>query len=214
VKKRFWVNGYKLLQLDTLDNRDINPNTVRAVIDISKQEIATHDIIIVADNQHGLMTDKLIDTIRSLAQRQRKAVYVDCQASQRPSNAEKYRDFTFICLNEKEAVELDSQFSDRKRLDNLKKKLGETNICVKLGGRGSLALVNERLIRTPAAKVKAVDTCGAGDAFLSAFSLGNPTLADESLLVANIWAGLSVTKPGINPPAKRELLNYIAGLKD
>lgn len=214
VKKRFWVDGYKLLQLDNLDNRDIGQETVEGITSKIKLAIAGHDLIVIADNQHGMMTDDLINTVRDLSLEYHKNVYVDSQASQRVSNAEKYRDFHFICLNREEANQLDSQFGDNELFENLKKKLGNANICVKLGESGSVALVINKLVRTAAIKVKAVDTCGAGDAFLAALSIGNPSLPAESLYIANVWAGLSVTKHGINPPERKELVSYIAGLED
>jgi sugar/nucleoside kinase (ribokinase family) len=54
-----------------------------------------------------------------------------------------------------------------------------------------------------------VDPCGAGDAFLAAFSLGDRSQPEESLKIANIWGALSTTIHGTIPPQKAELLKIL-----
>lgn len=212
TKKRFWIDSYKLLQLDRLDNRDISRKLADKIATEIKLEIADHDVMIISDNQHGMMTDGLIKALRDLSPKYHVNTFVDSQASQKESNIEKYQDFDYICLNLEEARLIDSRFTEKGSFANLKKKLGKANICVKLGEKGSLASIDKNIIRTPAIKVNAVDTCGAGDAFLSAFSLGAPKYPAESLFIANAWAGLATTKHGINPPARQELIDFIANL--
>jgi len=214
AKKRFWIDGYKLLQLDRLDNRDIGAGVARSVIAGIKTAIRDCDAVIISDNRHGMMTDGLIKETGRLVRRSRVPSFVDSQVSQRESNILKYRDFSFICLNIEEAKQIDPDFTGEGTFERLERKLEKANICVKLGDKGSVASIGGRLIRTPAVKAKAVDTCGAGDAFLSALSLGDFEHPAESLFIANVWAGLSVTRHGINPPEKKELLRYIGNLKD
>ncbi len=214
AKKRFWIDGYKLLQLDKLDNRDISGKIAKNIIAKINLEIVNHNIVIVSDNQHGMMTDELIKAIRDLSQKHHVPAFVDSQASQRESNIEKYKDFSCICLNMSEARQIDSHFTETGTFERLKKRLGKADICVKLGEKGSVASIDNHIIRTPAIKVNAVDTCGAGDAFLSAFSLGSPEYPAESLFIANAWAGLATTKHGINPPAKQELIDFITNLNN
>jgi fructokinase len=72
---------------------------------------------------------------------------------------------------------------------------------VTLGPDGSLALVGDRLIRTPAPKIVAVDSTGAGDAFrgglIAAWLESDGTGRPEELLVfANAVAAVSCTARG------------------
>ena len=55
--------------------------------------------------------------------------------------------------------------------------------------------------------VDVADTCGAGDAFLAMFSLCDTKWA-YSLEYANVWAALSCTVNGANPPTKDMLINW------
>jgi len=67
-----------------------------------------------------------------------------------------------------------------------------------LGPQGSLIFDGKRFIRTPALKVSAKDTTGAGDVYHAAFCVGvlkNLSL-DESLALANAAAGLKCKELG------------------
>lgn len=89
------------------------------------------------------------------------------------------------------------------------KKMKLKNVVVKLGSRGSIAIFNGQYIVTRPHKVKAVDVCGAGDAFLGAFSLGDRNNPEESLKIANIWAALSTKIHGTMPPRKKDLIRSL-----
>ncbi len=67
-----------------------------------------------------------------------------------------------------------------------------------LGPRGSLVFDGERFIRTPALKVKATDTTGAGDVFHAAFCVGvlMGLGIEETLALSNAAAGIKCTKLG------------------
>ena len=73
-------------------------------------------------------------------------------------------------------------------------------MLITLGGRGSLVCedgVLERVNILP--NIKAIDTTGAGDAFVGGFAAGLMRYENNTLRAAqfgNAVAGLSVTKPG------------------
>ena len=216
IKKRFWIDGYKLFQIDNLDNKDLSPELTKKVLGAFNKEIKNCDIVVIADNRHGMMTKSLIDSIKRIAEENKKKVIVDSQVSQRGCMHEYYKDCHLICLNLREAKELDPDFEAKAGLEYFKKlreKLGSSNLCIKLGEKGSLSLIDEELIENSAIKVKEIDTCGAGDAFLAALSLAEMNNANESIQIANYWAGLSVAVHGVNPPKKDNLIKYISNLK-
>jgi ribokinase len=74
-------------------------------------------------------------------------------------------------------------------------------ICVTLGKRGALALVDDESIILPGRRVTAVDTTGAGDCFVGAlaaqFALG-ATIRD-AISYANAAAAISVQRMGAAP---------------
>jgi ribokinase len=75
---------------------------------------------------------------------------------------------------------------------------GMRRVVITLGERGCLAAGPERMELIPAFKVQAVDSTGAGDAFIGSFAvfLSEGLPEDEALLRANLYAALSTTKVG------------------
>ena len=75
---------------------------------------------------------------------------------------------------------------------------GLRRVVITLGERGSLVAGSESVELIPAFKVKAVDTTGAGDAFIGSFAvfLSEGLLEKEALTRANLYAALSTTKVG------------------
>jgi ribokinase len=75
---------------------------------------------------------------------------------------------------------------------------GMPRVVITLGERGCLAVGPGRMELIPAFKVHAVDTTGAGDAFIGSFAvfLSEGLPEDEALLRANLYAALSTTRVG------------------
>jgi ribokinase len=91
-----------------------------------------------------------------------------------------------------------------------------SRLLVTLGSRGAAVVREGRVDRVPAEPVKALDTTGAGDAFVGAFAFGLAAGLDE---VAAIRLGIacasdSVTRPGTqssyaSPEAAREIVQRV-----
>ena len=75
---------------------------------------------------------------------------------------------------------------------------GLRKVIITLGERGSLVAGSNGMELIPAFKVKAVDTTGAGDAFIGSFAvfLGEGLPEKEALTRASLYAALSTTKVG------------------
>ena len=72
------------------------------------------------------------------------------------------------------------------------------NLIVTLGDKGAAAIDKDSVIKIPAPSVKAVDTTGAGDAFVGAFAYGlaSDLTPQDAIKLAIDRASNSVTKPG------------------
>ncbi|MBL6763271.1 MAG: ribokinase, partial [Candidatus Actinomarina sp.] len=72
------------------------------------------------------------------------------------------------------------------------------NLVVTLGEKGAAYVKGDEVLKFPAPKVKAIDTTGAGDAFVGAFSFGisSGLSAEESVKIGIEKATDSVTKSG------------------
>jgi ribokinase len=71
-------------------------------------------------------------------------------------------------------------------------------VVITLGERGCLAAGPDRIELIPAFRVQAVDTTGAGDAFIGSLAvfLSEGLPEEEALPRANLYAALSTTKVG------------------
>lgn len=101
-----------------------------------------------------------------------------------------------LFLNESEAMQLTGSERAREAL----KRLGSHVRCavIKLGAKGAMAILDNKIARVHGVRVKAVDTTGAGDSFaagfISAYVQGKPI--EECLRVGNVCGALSTLKPG------------------
>lgn len=209
VKHRFWMDGYKLFQLDTRDDTPISDALAADAAARIVPLIARSDAVIISDYRHGFLTQMLAKKMMEAAAAAGKNVYVDSQVAQQASNHPQYRPGAVICLNLKEARCLDAGFEPQATaaaFDKLSKLLETSRIVVKLGDKGALMLAGDRVLAAPAPKAELVDPIGAGDAFLSAFALAGVEKPESALALANLWAGLSVQIHGTSPPALADLM--------
>ena len=213
VKKRFWVDGKMVLQFDVRDDRDISAHTQEQVLHAVTKKLAAVDLMVIADNRHGVLAAALIPRLLAAAKAAGVLVYLDSQVSKRPSNHRSYQGVDVVCCNLVEAQAIEKKFNPAKPesgLRAIRQALSAGTVVVKLGERGSAALVDRRVIETPAHRVTAVDTTGAGDAFLSALGVSHGAPWEQALELANIWAGLSTVIQGPNPPERSAFVAAVA----
>jgi len=128
----------------------------------------------------------------------------------------------FLILNETELgmltrTELREGDSDGRFIEAARSLLAGKNnskdktICVTLGNRGALALVEGEPLIVPGHTVKAVDTTGAGDCFVGAVAaqLAAGRSIGDALGYANIAASICVQRMGAGPsmPTAAEVLS-------
>jgi len=209
VKHRFWVDGYKLFQLDQRDDKPVSKLIADRVVTLVDESLPVIDTVVISDYRHGLLSHDLITELLPKLQAAGKPVYVDSQVSQNASNHKLYRGNCIVCLNLKEARCIDPSFEvtdDAASFATLNRELDTDKLIIKFGSEGALFQRGRDIVRAPANKVNVVDTTGAGDSFLSAFCLAGLEDPIVSLQLANAWAGLSVQLHGTVPPKKSELL--------
>ncbi len=102
-------------------------------------------------------------------------------------------------------------------LHNLCRRFGVGTLIVTLGSRGCFISRPEGHCLVAAMKgIHAVDTTGAGDAFVGAFATALAELGidrvEEAARFANAAAGISVTRPGTAPamPSRGEIEGLLA----
>jgi rfaE bifunctional protein kinase chain/domain/rfaE bifunctional protein nucleotidyltransferase chain/domain len=227
LKERFWADGYKLLQVDVLDNAPIAPHIEEQVIGALEKEIKRCDVVVFSDFSHGLLTKGVIDWTISAA-RERGCPYVaDAQVSNRWGNILQYQGADLICPNE-----LEARFALRDQDSGvvpLGRKLREATrakyLILKLGDKGIIAF-QEHILNPyeggfprsrarefyplPPFERRVVDTLGAGDALLGAATLAycHASHLLTIAFIANCAAAVRVRKPGNVTINRDELLEF------
>jgi ribokinase len=87
---------------------------------------------------------------------------------------------------------------DAKKCAEFLLRQGMKCVVITLGERGALVAGSNRMDMIPAFKVQAVDTTGAGDAFIGSFAvfLSEGLPEEEALPRASLYAALSTTQVG------------------
>lgn len=177
-KNAIIAGGYRLLKIDTLDNRSISEQVIDELSEsISKTDC---DAVIFSDFRHGifnkLSVDKLTEAIPEKTYR-----VADSQVASRWGNITDFLGFDLITPNEREArFALADQDST---VGNLSGKLVNETRCgtliLKLGSRGVFVLSDnqKRYFSIDSFANNVVDAVGAGDALLAYATL--------SMLVTN-----------------------------
>lgn len=128
-----------------------------------------------------------------------------------------YPNVDVLCVNETECEALSGVLpTDRwRQRDALLalRRLGVRNAIITLGKQGSITMVGDRMVRTQAFPAKAVDTTGAGDAFLGALAqqVADGIPIERSLERASVAGTLAITKVGAQQamPTLREVRSFL-----
>jgi len=192
VKHRYWCEGKKVFAVDVMDNAPLTETEADGVMLKYALALSHADVVVVADYRHGLISEPMAKRIVELANKAGKPIYVSSQVAQSESNHHWYKsETTRFVMNAAE-------------IGGSKESGGWEDMYITLGDRGCQVFLrdNHMGVEIPAIKVSGVDSCGAGDAYLSALSLS------KSAVFANTWAGLSCTVKGANPPTRKMLEDW------
>jgi ribokinase len=134
-----------------------------------------------------------------------KANGIRCIVNPAPAQPVNYQEIgavDYFIPNESEAEAIAGMpvhsIDEARRCAEFLLRQGIRRVVITLGERGSLAAGPDGMELCPAFKVQAVDTTGAGDAFIGSFAvfLSEGLPEGEALLRANLYAALSTTKVG------------------
>jgi len=207
VKTRYWINrgekNYKYLQVNRgtkmqiLDSDIIN---VSESINAIKSEITT---TLLVDYKIGLFNNKItVSKIIQMLKSFNLNMIASSQISDGLNNYSYFEGANCYCMNYDEAKANLKTFQPNSNGIRELSEILKANICVTLGKQGSILKYGDDIIEQKAFLVNALDTCGAGDAFLAAFCL---TYETKSLEFCSVWAGLSTLKIGTNSPSLDEI---------
>ena len=214
IKKRYWVStkgqNYKVLQLNSGSKEPITQQICGKIVTAFSHYIRNKDVVLFIDYRNGMLTNSLIKSLMDISRFNNVKTISSSQVSNNDANHNWYAGSDIICLNHEEANKNIDNFSISD-LPDLSKKLN-SSICLTSGRNGSAFYnkVNKKTILQVATKVEEVDPCGAGDCFLAILSICDLNeKIKESLVVCNVWAGLSIAHIGTKIPNKKDLISSL-----
>jgi rfaE bifunctional protein kinase chain/domain len=192
-KNAIIAGGYRLLKIDTLDNRPISEEVLGSLV--SSVKGSKSDSVVFSDFRHGLFNRMsvplLTDAIPANAFR-----VADSQVASRWGNITEFKGFDLITPNERESrFALADQDSTIGGLAHLLLDAADfKNLILKLGERGIFCssqspTATDSYFSIDSFSKNIVDAVGAGDALLAYATLS--MLATDSLVVAGILGSMA-----------------------
>ena len=193
-KNAIVAGGYRLLKVDTLENRSISDD-VCAKLGKSIRSTAT-DAVVVSDFRHGMFNRRTIDPLIAAIPQGAFRV-ADSQVASRWGNITEFKGFDLITPNEREArFALGDQDSGVRPLAS---RLYDTAECktliLKLGDRGVLTCRSsdheslDSFMVVDSFVDRLTDAVGAGDALLAYATLS--MLTDKNSVTATILGSMA-----------------------
>ena len=218
MKTRVISNNTHLIRIDHESTRFISPEIENHLIEFVKENIKNVDAIIFEDYNKGLLTERLISEIISLANKNDVPTIVD----PKKENFFAYKNCTLFKPNRieiKEGLKTDMDLTKseniEKAVDKLTERLDCKNVMVTLSEDGVFVKSGEQSSHIKAHKRSILDVSGAGDTVVSvaALCLAVGMKLSDLAEVANIAGGLVCEKVGVVPISHTELIAEIKRLK-
>ncbi len=217
-KKRYVVENQKLFRVSRLEDHSLGSKVEEQLIKKLEELAPKSQGIVVSDFVYGVVTEKILVTIQKLAREYNLMLFGDLQCSSQVGAVTKFKQFSLLCPNEREArVALQDKDIG---LENLSQKLLSTTECnrliMKLGPEGFIAYDrNEKgeIISQPfpALSVNPLDVAGAGDSLLAIMATGLSSKQNmmASAAIGCCMASLAVETMGNQPIPAESLKNNI-----
>ena len=210
------VGGYRLLKIDTVDNRTISDQQLKILME--SVSTSSSDALVFSDFRHGIFNKRTIPKFISAIPKNSFSV-ADSQVASRWGNILDFPNFDLITPNEREArFSLGDQDSGiRSIASELFSKSKCKMLIMKLSEKGILTCLNEDATTLDDYFVmdsfvsNLIDPVGAGDALLAYSTLG--MLSSNNSVIASILGNLAAAceceVEGNIPISRENVLNKI-----
>ena len=213
TKIRIISGNQQMLRLDFEDTTKISDEDAEKLLLNISTQIKSVDAVIISDYGKGICTEKICQTIIQKCRTQNKIVAVDPKGD----DWEKYRGANFITPNLKELNDIlpkkisndDSEIEIAAR--QVIEKFNLSGLIVTRSAKGLSVIDGEKISHIAAKTQEVFDVSGAGDTVISVFTLGlaGKLSAAQAAYLANVAAGVVVTKVGTYAVSREELLTAL-----
>lgn len=217
IKVRYRHQEKNIFRINYMSHHDISSSTENLIFKYISKNINSFDLIIFSDFSYGLITDKLIKKISTLAQKNEVMLFADSQSSSQIGKIGSFKNMMCITPTEHEARTALSNFNDGlvEISNKLINKTKSNNLILKLGADGLIIFskTNNGFItdQIPSLNLNPKNISGAGDSFLIGLSLSIAQGANiwESALIGSLMAYIQVDQIGNTPINSDKLLKII-----
>ena len=218
VKTRIVAHRQQVVRVDRESRADLSGELNRRLLEALKSSLLEADAVIVGDYGKGVVTQGLLDDVRTLCRS--RGVWLSMDP--KPVHDLNLAQLSLITPNRKEAFELagaedsgrhpSNPLHDRDLLEVADKLLAELQpalLLITLGDQGMLLCQRgQRPFQIPTMAREVFDVSGAGDTVIATFTMAVAAGASpiEAAIVSNHAAGLVVGKIGTATVSADELL--------
>jgi D-beta-D-heptose 7-phosphate kinase / D-beta-D-heptose 1-phosphate adenosyltransferase len=203
-------------QMMRLDTEAPVPNSVAAhqeLLDRTLAVLPSAAVLVLSDYSKGVLSENVCRDLISQARRLNIPVLVDPKTR----SFARYRGATTVCPNRKELSAASGEpWADLDRLlaagQAMVSSLQVESMAVTLGEKGIAVLRPESCLHFPALVRQVYDVSGAGDTVIAVLALAMACGVDieTAAQVANVAAGIVVSKVGTVPAQRAELLGALS----
>ena len=218
IKTRIVAHQQQVVRVDRETRGSLDAKTTAALLAEFKKKIAKADAVIIGDYGKGVVTQPLLDGIKTLCHE--RGVWLSLDP--KPVHHLNLNGLSLITPNRKEAFELAglpddtknaNPFADKNLLlvaERLLRELNPALLLITLGELGMLLCQRgEKPFHIPTVAQEVFDVSGAGDTVIASFTLAIAAGASpiEAAILSNHAAGIVVGKVGTAVTTPEELVN-------
>jgi rfaE bifunctional protein kinase chain/domain len=212
VKQRIICGTHQLLRVDYEDTKAISRLEEEKILNYITGLLDTIKVVIFSDYAKGLISEKLAQSIISLAKQKKVKVLADPT----PHTFKKFISSDLIKPNKKEAESIaqekfNDDYSNLARVGaKIKNKL-DSDLVITLGKDGVAVFDGPKIFLLPTSAQEVYDVAGAGDTIIAALALALASGAslEEASAIGNYCAGVVVSKLGTATCSIEELSGKI-----
>jgi rfaE bifunctional protein kinase chain/domain len=217
LKRRYRVENKSLLRVNRFRKHSISRELQDLLLKELKQQLASADLLVLSDFNYGLLPDKLVAELVTLARSNQVFIVADSQCSSQLGNIARFKDVDLLTPTEHEArvslhdpeaglAVLSEKLMQQTRAQYVLVSLNQDGLLINAGPDNPWVID-----RLPAFCLNPVDTAGAGDCLMitTALALCCGARIWESAFLGSIAAGIQVNRLGNKPISQGELLSAL-----
>jgi D-beta-D-heptose 7-phosphate kinase/D-beta-D-heptose 1-phosphate adenosyltransferase len=221
LKTRIVAHKQQVVRIDRERRDGLSADATGRLLDAIKARLPVTDAIVVGDYGKGVVTQPLLDELKSLCRR--RGIWLSLDP--KPVHHLDLAGLSLITPNRKEAFELADLPDDTRRenpledrnlgrvAEELLARLQPALLLITLGELGMLLCQRGRVpFHIPTVAMEVFDVSGAGDTVIASFTLAVAAGASpiEAAIISNHAAGIVVGKIGTATTSPSELLASFA----